>query len=133
MDTMALFTNTAGFQTYIWPFVHTKGGYIAIAVIYGCIFWPIIMNASAHFELCGFSSGAFVSFIAAPIVALGDVDDVGRCTGMYFSILAIGALAGPPSKLLSSLTRSRNFLANNSRSTVRSSLLRKVIRLSKFK
>lgn len=39
-----------------------------------------------------------MSLIAAPIVALGDTDDVGRRTGMYFSILAIGALAGPPSE-----------------------------------
>ena len=43
-----------------------------------------------------FSSGAFVSLIAAPIVGMGEISDVGRRTGMYFSILALAALAGPP-------------------------------------
>ena len=65
------------------------------------------------FELYRFSSGAFVSLIAEPIVALGDTDDVGRRTGMYFSILAIGALAGPPSELLP-FNRSHNVIANTS-------------------
>lgn len=43
-----------------------------------------------------FSSGAYVSLIGAPMIALGDTSDVGRRTGMYMSVLATGALAGPP-------------------------------------
>ena len=43
-----------------------------------------------------FSSGAYVSLIAAPMIALGDTGDVGRRTGMYMSVLATGAVAGPP-------------------------------------
>ncbi|KAI5124365.1 hypothetical protein M0805_008969 [Coniferiporia weirii] len=78
INIMSPFTLVAGILTYIWPFVHGKSGYIAVAVVYGL------------------SSGAYVSLIAAPMIALGDTGDVGRRTGMYMSVLAIGALAGPP-------------------------------------
>ena len=30
-------TTAAGILTYIWPFVTTKGGYIAVALVYGCV------------------------------------------------------------------------------------------------
>ena len=43
-----------------------------------------------------FGSGAYVSLISNPIMEMGDTGDVGRRTGMFMSILAIGALAGPP-------------------------------------
>lgn len=48
---------------------------------------------SFHFR---FFSGAFVGLLAAPMIALGDTDDVGRRTGMYMTVLATGAIAGPP-------------------------------------
>ena len=35
---MAPFTIIAGILTYIWPFVHSKSGYIAVAVVYGYVF-----------------------------------------------------------------------------------------------
>ncbi|PAV23574.1 MFS general substrate transporter [Pyrrhoderma noxium] len=78
INIMSPFTLIAGILTFIWPFVYGRTAYILIALIYG------------------FSSGAYVSLIAAPIVALGDTGDVGRRTGMYFSVMALGALAGPP-------------------------------------
>ena len=37
-----------------------------------------------------------MSLIGAPIIALGETGDAGRRTGMYFSVLCFGALAGPP-------------------------------------
>lgn len=43
-----------------------------------------------------FGSGAYVSLISNPIMEMGDTSDVGRRTGMFMSILAVGALAGPP-------------------------------------
>lgn len=43
-----------------------------------------------------FGSGAYVSLLAAPMIALGEVEDVGRRVGMGMTILALGALAGPP-------------------------------------
>ncbi|KAG6911388.1 hypothetical protein DXG01_016485 [Tephrocybe rancida] len=43
-----------------------------------------------------FSSGAFVSLINNPMMELGATDDVGRRLGMFMSIFALGALAGPP-------------------------------------
>lgn len=42
------------------------------------------------------SSGAYVSLIAAPMIAFGETDDVGRRTGMFLTVLAVGALSGPP-------------------------------------
>ena len=37
-----------------------------------------------------------MSLLAAPMIALGGVEDVGRRVGMGMTILALGALAGPP-------------------------------------
>jgi MFS transporter, MCT family, solute carrier family 16 (monocarboxylic acid transporters), member 10 len=31
-----------------------------------------------------------------PVIAFGDIDDVGRRVGMALAVLATGALAGPP-------------------------------------
>lgn len=43
-----------------------------------------------------FSSGAYVSLSANPMMEFGDTSDVGRRIGMFMSILALGALGGPP-------------------------------------
>ena len=49
-----------------------------------------------HLLRSRFFSGAFVGLLAAPMIALGDTDDIGRRTGMYMTVLAAGAVAGPP-------------------------------------
>ena len=41
-------TTVAGILTYIWPFVTTKGGYIAVALVYGCVSFCFVV------VLCGF-------------------------------------------------------------------------------
>ncbi|VDB82621.1 unnamed protein product [Peniophora sp. CBMAI 1063] len=64
--------------TYIWPFIHGTGSIVTLITLYGV------------------SSGAFVALLAGPIMAMGATEDVGRRTGMYFTIMAIGALAGLP-------------------------------------
>lgn len=43
-----------------------------------------------------FCSGIYVSLLANPIMEMGEPWDVGRRTGMFLSISAIGALTGPP-------------------------------------
>ncbi|KAG6816512.1 hypothetical protein H0H87_005514 [Tephrocybe sp. NHM501043] len=78
MNIMIPFTATAGVLTYAWPFARTQGSLIAVIVIYG------------------FSSGAYVSLISNPMMELGATDDLGRRLGMFMSIFALGALAGPP-------------------------------------
>ncbi|KAH0583380.1 hypothetical protein H2248_009007 [Termitomyces sp. 'cryptogamus'] len=72
------FTAVAGILTYAWPFARTQRELIAVVVLYG------------------FSSGAYVSLMATPIMSLGVTDDIGRRIGMFMSILSLGALAGPP-------------------------------------
>ncbi|TDL27329.1 MFS general substrate transporter [Rickenella mellea] len=78
INVMAPFTAVAAVLTMIWPFVHGKSAFVAIAIVYGM------------------SSGAYVSLIAAPMIAFGETDDVGRRTGMFLTVLAVGALSGPP-------------------------------------
>lgn len=41
-------------------------------------------------------SGVFVAIMGQPAVRMGDVADVGRRVGMSFTIMSLGALAGPP-------------------------------------
>ena len=65
-------------MTYVWPFATTKGSLIAIGVIYG------------------FCSGAYVSLLVAPLITMGDMHDAGRRSGTSLTVIALGAVAGPP-------------------------------------
>jgi len=44
----------------------------------------------------GVSSGTFVALIAVPLIHMGEVGDVGRRSGMLFTLTSITALCGPP-------------------------------------
>ncbi|KAF7335660.1 MFS general substrate transporter [Mycena venus] len=78
MSVMIPGTLLAAIVTYIWPFVNSLPGLIAVAIIYG------------------FASGIFVGLQAVPLMHMGDMSDVGRRTGTLFTILSFSALAGPP-------------------------------------
>ncbi|KAI0923690.1 hypothetical protein AcW1_006580 [Taiwanofungus camphoratus] len=71
-------TFVAGIMTYAWPFAKSTGPYVVIAILYGM------------------SSGVYASLVASPIVFMGERHDVGTRVGMSFTVLALGALAGPP-------------------------------------
>ena len=65
-------------MTYVWPFATTRGSLVAIAVVYG------------------FCSGAYLSLFILPAMMMGDMDDAGRRTGISMTVIALGAIAGPP-------------------------------------
>ncbi|KAI9459461.1 MFS general substrate transporter [Lactarius psammicola] len=67
-----------GVLTFIWPYTRGTAGLVTLAVTYGA------------------SSGAMVTLMTVPIMALGESADVGRRTGMYLTIISLGLLAGPP-------------------------------------
>jgi MFS family permease len=46
--------------------------------------------------MSSFGCGAYVALLANPVLEFGDAEDGGRRVGMMFSILSIGAVAGPP-------------------------------------
>ncbi|KAH9888049.1 MFS general substrate transporter [Cubamyces lactineus] len=71
-------TFLSGIMTYAWPFATTKGPLIFIAIIYGI------------------SSGVYVAILGQPLVGMGKITDVGMRAGMTFSLMSLGALAGPP-------------------------------------
>ena len=71
-------TLAAGIMTYAWPFAKTEGPLVAVAVLYGM------------------TSGVFVAIMAQPVVRMGTVTEVGMRTGMAFTVMSLGALAGPP-------------------------------------
>ncbi|KAH8823531.1 major facilitator superfamily domain-containing protein [Flagelloscypha sp. PMI_526] len=64
--------------TFIWPFIKTKGGFVALAIPYGI------------------TSGTFISTFMLPLYSMGAMEDMGRRQGMVSTIVAMGALAGPP-------------------------------------
>ncbi|KAF8875255.1 MFS general substrate transporter [Mucidula mucida] len=72
MNVMIPFTTASAVVTIAWPFAVTKGGLIAIAVVYG---FPCSL---------------------IPVMEFGDTSDVGRRVGMTRSIMSLGALVGPP-------------------------------------
>ncbi|KAF8921208.1 MFS general substrate transporter [Mucidula mucida] len=78
LNLMIPMTTCAALLTYAWPFAHTKASLVVVAVLYG------------------FSSGTYISLLVFPIMSMGTNDDIGRRLGMFTSIIAIGALTGPP-------------------------------------
>ena len=90
-------------MTYAWPFSHTRDSLVAVAILYGCV--PCFVHfvtlkspqqltaTSYRFRI---SSGIFVAIMAAPVVRMGKVTEVGMRTGMAFTVMSLGALAGPP-------------------------------------
>ncbi|OAX38725.1 MFS general substrate transporter [Rhizopogon vinicolor AM-OR11-026] len=68
----------AGIMTFVWPFAKTESQLIAVTAIYG------------------FSCGAFISLHTVPAVAMGEIEDAGHRVGMFMSLAALGAIAGPP-------------------------------------
>ncbi|KAF9441446.1 hypothetical protein P691DRAFT_683900, partial [Macrolepiota fuliginosa MF-IS2] len=64
--------------TYIWPFTRSISSLIAITIIYG---------------IC---SGAYISLVMNPIMNFGGEGDTGRRIRMFVTIMACGALLGPP-------------------------------------
>ncbi|EKM55122.1 uncharacterized protein PHACADRAFT_255520 [Phanerochaete carnosa HHB-10118-sp] len=68
----------AGVTTYIWPFITTKGAYIVLGLANGIFI------------------GSYASMLTAPLWGMGSTHTVGLRVGMFFSIIALGALAGPP-------------------------------------
>ena len=65
-------------MTYIWPFATTKDSLVAIGIIYG------------------FCTGTYGSLLPLPFVMMGEMHDAGRRTGTGMTVVALGALAGPP-------------------------------------
>ncbi|KAG8729949.1 hypothetical protein FRC11_007684 [Ceratobasidium sp. 423] len=78
INTLIPSTLVAGVCTYAWPFARNKGSLIALACIYGT------------------ACGVFVGMLAVPVAKMGSMDDVGRRTGMLMTVIAAGAVAGPP-------------------------------------
>ncbi|RDB29256.1 putative transporter MCH4 [Hypsizygus marmoreus] len=80
LNVMIVSTTLAAAFTYAWPFVEKKAAFIVITCLYG------------------FFSGAFIGLFPVPVSQpiFGEIHDLGRRTGMLMSVLALGALAGPP-------------------------------------
>ncbi|KIK44199.1 hypothetical protein CY34DRAFT_11216 [Suillus luteus UH-Slu-Lm8-n1] len=78
LNTMAAFTAVAGIVTFAWPFATNEIQLIVISCIYG------------------FSTGGYTSLSTAPAAAMGKIEDAGRRVGMFMSLAAFGAIAGPP-------------------------------------
>ncbi|KAI6043379.1 MFS general substrate transporter [Pisolithus marmoratus] len=78
LNAMIPFVSLAGILTFIWPYVSSQEALIGISLMYG------------------FASGTFISLVAAPPMAMGDVGDVGRRVGMCFTVSALGSLVGTP-------------------------------------
>jgi MFS family permease len=83
MNVLLPFSILAGVLTWSWPYINqtrSYSGLVVLAVSYGA------------------SSGAFVAVFGTPMShpAFGEMGDLGRRTGMLWSICAAGALFGPP-------------------------------------
>jgi MFS transporter, MCT family, solute carrier family 16 (monocarboxylic acid transporters), member 10 len=83
MNALLPFSLLAGLLTWAWPYINQTGSYAGLVVL--AVFY-------------GASSGAFLAVLGTPMShpAFGEMGDLGRRTGMLWSICAIGALIGPP-------------------------------------
>ncbi|KAF9258995.1 MFS general substrate transporter [Marasmius fiardii PR-910] len=71
-------TFLAGILTFAWPFAKSLSSLIAIAIIYG------------------FMCGTYVSSFLICLFEMGEIQDVGRRSGMVMSVSAFGGLLGTP-------------------------------------
>ncbi|KAF8887426.1 major facilitator superfamily domain-containing protein [Mucidula mucida] len=78
LNVMIVMNFVAALMTYVWPVPSSTGGFVVVTVFYGIF------------------SGAFISLFPVPVAQLGSTDDIGRRTGMQMTVMALGALAGPP-------------------------------------
>jgi len=78
INAMIVPTMIAGGLTYAWPFAKTTAEFVIVAIVYGV------------------AAGVFVSLLIAPIMEMGSPHDVGTKVGMGMTIIALGAIAGPP-------------------------------------
>ncbi|KAJ7231881.1 major facilitator superfamily domain-containing protein [Mycena haematopus] len=78
LNVMIPMTFVAAGMTFAWPRARTQTSLIVIAALYGVV------------------SGVYVSTFPLPLFPMGDVEDIGRRTGMALTLAALGALAGPP-------------------------------------
>ncbi|KAG1868529.1 MFS general substrate transporter [Suillus subluteus] len=78
LNTMATFTAVAGIITFTWPFAKNEVRLIVISSIYG------------------FSTGGYLALFTVVAVEMGTIEDAGRRVGMFMSLAAFGAIAGPP-------------------------------------
>jgi hypothetical protein len=94
INVMAPATALAGIMTFVWPFAKDEFQLIVITSIYGFV-WQIIVK---YWQLnpSRFSCGAYISLFTMPAVAMGKIEDAGRRVGMFMSLTALGAIAGPP-------------------------------------
>lgn len=92
---MTPFTIVATIMTFLWPFATSKGALVAIAVIYGCVDYAIVVCHKCQLS-SSFSCGTYVSLFSVPAISMGAIGGVGRRVGLFLSFAALGALAGPP-------------------------------------
>ncbi|KZV87618.1 MFS general substrate transporter [Exidia glandulosa HHB12029] len=78
INVIAASTVLAALFTYLWPYMTSKGSFIAVVSLYGVF------------------SGPFVGLFPAPVAQMGPAQDTGLRTGLQMTIMALGALAGPP-------------------------------------
>jgi len=78
LNVMIPCTLVAGVLTYAWPFASTQGQFVAVAIIYGI------------------ASGVFICLLVGPLVEMGASHEIGLRVGLSNTVLAIGALTGPP-------------------------------------
>jgi len=90
-------TVIAGILTMAWPYARTTGSLVAVAILYGMASGAF--GESKVFVTClGDGTDSFypVGLLILPVTNMGELGDVGRRQGMLFSIVAIGAILGPP-------------------------------------
>ncbi|KZT35627.1 MFS general substrate transporter [Sistotremastrum suecicum HHB10207 ss-3] len=78
LNLMIVSTTLAMVFTYAWAYTTTIPSYVVVSCLYGI------------------SLGGFVSLFPVPAAQMGPLEDVGRRTGLLVTILAIGAIVGPP-------------------------------------
>jgi len=101
MNVLIPFTAIAGILTYAWPFAQSKSSLIAVTVVYGQATFHLFRGCGIYYSCNAtmfnrFCSGVYISLLANPIMEIGEPWDVGRRTGMFISISAVGSLTGPP-------------------------------------
>lgn len=97
MNVLIPYTLVTAVLTYAWPYATSTGTYAVVALLYGSAAIPRSSNRSPSLHAMDrFTCGAYVALLLSPMAQMGETADIGRRIGMLTTILACGALAGPP-------------------------------------
>ena len=91
---MAPLTAITAISVLAWPFANTVTSMTVVCVVYGRVF--LCAFRISRLQRSRFGSATFMGLQSAPLIHMGGTGDVGRRSGMAYTVTAFAILADAP-------------------------------------